>query len=767
MLNAGFVRKGLIGALILGGGLLLLSSAARMTGNFLQNSSPLIYIYNCLELQTISVNPGISSNYALANDIDCSSIPSFTPISTFSGLFDGHERTIANVNIDVTDEPAGIFAVVNNASIKNLNIKNIVVKNTTTTAAGINPQHDVGALAGRAEGDLDIQNITAENIHIEYQTFTYDYGAVGGLIGRVNGSEGTTGKISSILLNQGTVKGLSGVGGLIGRAVFVDISNTATILNVESSSHTVGGLIGEATSTHVSDSYAGAELSRNYQSLMGKVTSEGDNTGGLIGYLSDSTVTRTYAIGKITGKNHVGGLIGFNANCSSSIVKDSYWGVDSTTIQPSRQVEALDESNNCVLQEDVFNGVGLDNEKLGYQSTFENWDFAQRWSHYPYPTFPPAPITASSANSENVTEIKDCEALYNIESDSTGNYILANDIDCSEIHNFLPIKNFEGTFDGNHKTIFNVTIANLDGPSGIFATIHDGKVVNINLNNVYVSNTSTSRTEGLDHDTGALAGSVLGRSEVGYISATNITVIYTAPGPNTGATGGLIGRIRPGPVSPKVHNLHIMDGKISGTTQVGGLLGNVQGDVSVGVTITQVSSLVDVTSNGHFLGGLVGHASFMDLQDSYATAKIVLTNNEYVTEMGNVIGQPGSGYGVGGLVGNLRASKVERTYSMGKVGGVSDVGAMIGINVGCNISPVTDSYWNEDSTGIKTYREVLAYNAARTCVLTEDIFNGFPIKDSRLRDQDLYENWDFLNTWKIYSYPIHKSMVKYLASGAR
>lgn len=779
MSNVSFVYKALLGALILGGGLLLLSSAARMTGVFPQDTSPFVYIYNCVELQGIGDNP--SANYALANDIDCYSDSSiFNVIPTFSGTFNGRGKTISNVKIDVRDEPAGIFATLENASILNLNLENIVVLNTTTQERA-NLQPDTGALAGRALGVLKIENISARNLDVKHQTGLYDYGTTGGLIGRVTGNKDIPSTIENILLHQGRVEGRSRVGGLIGSAAYVNLSNISTIIDVRSwydpRDQNIGGLIGEARFLHLSDSYAGAVLTPDYGTQVGNVTSEGDNVGGLVGYLSDSKVARSYALGKISGKNHVGGLIGFNANCSASAVTDSYWGIDSTAIQPGRLVEARDEHNNCIVQEDVFNGVGLNNDKLKDRATFENWDFDQTWANepYPYATFQFVHVPSPNLHNGIVVKIKDCQSLQDIPAGTTLYYQLTNDINCYGVQ-FTPIKDFKGIFDGAGMTISNVTVSHTNGPAGIFAVIQDGEVFNLKLNNINVTNTSTSdQTGGINHNTGALAGSVFGKSQISYVKVSNVVVAYTAPGPNpyTGATGGVVGRFDTSyavgeslPVN--LFDVHITEGKVSGTSYVGGLVGyaagkNPEADDKGVIVIERVSSLVDVTGNSYYIGGLVGSASLMHLRDSYSTARIVITaSNEYITEMGNVIPQPGTGEGVGGLVGNLYASTVERTYSMGKVDGIYWVGALIGKNE-CSNYPVIGSYWNEDSTGIKYYRETLAKNERGVCALRKDTFNGEHVQDSMLRDENTYKNWNFESIWMIYPYP----MLKNFTAGAR
>ncbi len=60
----------------------------------------------------------------------------------------------------------------------------------------------------------------------------------------------------------------------------------------------VGGLIGDAANTTVSNSYA-----------IGVVTGE-DYVGGLIGEIEDSTITGSHAEGEVTGDDSLGGLFG-------------------------------------------------------------------------------------------------------------------------------------------------------------------------------------------------------------------------------------------------------------------------------------------------------------------------------------------------------------------------------------------------------------------------------------------------------------------------
>ena len=102
-------------------------------------------------------------------------------------------------------------------------------------------------------------------------------------------------------------------------------------------------------------------------------------------------------------------------------------------------------------------------------------------------------------NSTHPYEITNCTQLQEMEDDKTSEYILINDIDCSDTaawndgQGFAPIgignKLFSGKFNGNNYTISDLYI-NLPGTSyvGLFAHIKPlTEVHSVVLENIYVS----------------------------------------------------------------------------------------------------------------------------------------------------------------------------------------------------------------------------------------------------------------------------------------
>lgn len=116
---------------------------------FLKSTSSTITITNCSALMSLN---GSSSSFTLMNDIDCSTINPFNPISNFSGTFFGNNNTINNVFINTYFAHAGVFGVTSGATIRDLIFVNVSIIGTSG---------DSGALVGLAT------NTTIMNCHLK------------------------------------------------------------------------------------------------------------------------------------------------------------------------------------------------------------------------------------------------------------------------------------------------------------------------------------------------------------------------------------------------------------------------------------------------------------------------------------------------------------------------------------------------------------------------------------------------------------------------
>lgn len=121
-------------------------------------------------------------------------------------------------------------------------------------------------------------------------------------------------------------------------------------------------------------------------------------------------------------------------------------------------------------------------------------------------------------------EIHTAEDLLAVAKHPNANYILMADIDM-EGQSWTPVKNFSGTFNGNRKTISNLTItttAKNSADMGFFGQILDkGEVSYLQLANVSIQATETN-AENIGVVAGLCKGTVTGCTATGLISDTRL-----------------------------------------------------------------------------------------------------------------------------------------------------------------------------------------------------------------------------------------------------
>jgi filamentous hemagglutinin family protein len=105
----------------------------------------------------------------------------------------------------------------------------------------------------------------------------------------------------------GNVQGFRTIGGLVGYSQSAIIVNSLSSGKV-SGTQLIGGLIGEAVAG------TSVQLSSSTSQVVGNTGPDGTDVGGLIGLLSDSTVSGSFATGAVTGNANVGGLVGWLVN---------------------------------------------------------------------------------------------------------------------------------------------------------------------------------------------------------------------------------------------------------------------------------------------------------------------------------------------------------------------------------------------------------------------------------------------------------------------
>lgn len=479
------------------------------------------------------------SSFSLTEDINLAGV-AVTPVGNyffpFYGVLDGGRNKIINAVIDQSGlSYVGLFGeLYSGGQIRNLGIENV-------TVTGGN---HVGGLVGLNYGTLIncyvTGSVTGEDLY------------VGGLVG-FNGDYSTL----TACYAAGSVMGTQFVGGLAGwnYGPFISCYSTSSVSGLSY----VGGLVGE-------------------------------NAGG--------TLTKCYAAGWVSGTgNHVSGLVAAN---DGGTVTDCFWDTETSG------------------QENSEGGTGKTTEEMKTLSTFTDagWDFTDTWfmPYHRYPHLIWNKYSGGNGSEENPYQIANKENLLVLAAD-TDNYfryfiltadidligesftqaVIAPDTDNTEWYGFDGTV-FTGVFDGNGKTISNLTITGLDQDYvGLFGYVDPaGQIMNL----------------------GIVDANIQGRNWVGGLAGENdgtITSCYVTGGVSgSDHAGGLVGENLNGTII-SCYATNSVNGTIN---YIGGLVGINWG------SLTYCYSTGAVSGTGDDIGGLVGWNNgavtdcFWDIQTS-------------------------------------------------------------------------------------------------------------------------------------------------------
>lgn len=269
------------------------------------------------------------------------------------------------------------------------------------------------------------------------------------------------------------------------------------------------------------------------------------------------------------------------------------------TIKMKIPENAARVSLTCTRDHDAYNTSALDPTIEIFDETLLNYlDFEDGYYilEYPMPysqcTFELKVVGDMNTDENGNFIIKTYEDLcqmadlVNMDSEkyTKGNYILANDIDCSGKEWTAPIGTtalyyiadpdedgdwgFEGTFDGNGHIIKNLSVkgsSEKEASFGLFGTV-SGTVKNLGMENF------TYKGAGKDSRVGAVAGQILKGGEIVdcYLVNGNINTMAL---PRSGVVGGIAGANYSGTIENcYVYNLTFFAGR------EGGIVGDNYGD---------------------------------------------------------------------------------------------------------------------------------------------------------------------------------------------
>ena len=234
----------------------------------------------------------------------------WTPVSSYTGTFDGGGYTITGLIVTGSNEYAGLFGRISSGGT----VKNVILKDVQIESD--NQYGCVGGVAGNSGGNIENCSVSGS---------VSGRHTAGGVVGlHYSGSITLCG-------SSATVKGTAEVGGVAGKT-----DNSATL----TACYATGNVTFERASTI--NTFAGGVVGFNgIGSILtacyatGKVTGTGDGTGscyvgGVTGDNSSGTLTACYhATGTVNGPDGTtGGVSGrnYNASLGAPVITACYWG---------------------------------------------------------------------------------------------------------------------------------------------------------------------------------------------------------------------------------------------------------------------------------------------------------------------------------------------------------------------------------------------------------------------------------------------------------
>ena len=458
--------------------------------SWMLGSETTFYITTAQQLKRLAdeVNAGDSKSdktYLLANDIDLSGYPDWTPIGRFdppddmlpfSGVFDGQGYSITGLKISGNEDARGLFGYTYSGAIRNVVIRNPEIEG----------KDQVGALVG-------------------YQAYS---------------NQG----IKNCAVIGGKIQGRSHVGGLVGYMEESPIQNCYSTCEVVAMDFYAGGIVGDhRVVASIRNCYATGNISGTY-------------SGGIVGVAQD--VERCVALGQtVTGKSS-------NRVTDSVRISDVYaWGgmkVNGNTVTYG----AANNENGADL---VCNGGALSKQFSEIFANDDAWTYTENGlpilkvvkgeQSSELPSW-----MLSDASTIYITTAQQLKQLADEvnagDSKSGKTVLLMNDIDLSVYPNWSPIgtlnmnwsdvsRPFSGVFDGQNHTISNLTCTSAtNGYAGLFGNF-DGTVQNLILRDAQITSESnagavvSNNYGGRVLNCAMIGGSVKGKSIAGGVVCYN------------------------------------------------------------------------------------------------------------------------------------------------------------------------------------------------------------------------------------------------------
>ncbi|MFA6610034.1 MAG: GLUG motif-containing protein, partial [Candidatus Omnitrophota bacterium] len=561
------------------------------------------------------------------------------------------------------------------------------------------------------------------------------------------------------------------IGGLVGTLepyngspVFT-ISNSYATGNVSGDDY-VAGLVGylyrRSGTINITGSY--------YQT--GTITGD-QYVGGISGRATYATnITNSYcAAANITGTYMVGGLIGFTD--ANTVISNSFYNIDAVQIRGATGFVTIGGIYGSLYTDWINNGKSL---TIGNYLTLNN-------GYY------------------EISSITDFKNMMGFTWNTSYKFKLTANLDFTGL-NGLHIPYFRSQeFDGNNKTISNLTISSIYAYSfakGLFGfLLADG--TNILIKDLGVTSVSLTSTrysggligfnflygKGLTLENCYVTGSISSSDYIGgligydyqptgnsYLTINNCYSTATVNGSSGNYAGGFIGFIFNAYSVTAILNIKdsYASGAVSGRSYTGGFIGQLYTHYNSISYIKNCFASGNVTVIGaySYIGGFIGQnytryntTTYSSIDNCYTSGNVTAASGTYV---GGFIGDnytpegtaqsyvnncyatgavTGSNY-VGGFIGrNIRTAgtlTVTKSYSTGLVTGSTNKGGFIGAVSGT--VTITDCFYDSTASG------------------QSDTGKGTPKTTAEMKQQATFTNWDFTNgLWTITETVTYPSLV--------
>ena len=354
------------------------------------------------------------------------------------------------------------------------------------------------------------------------------------------------------------------------------------------------------------------------------------------------------------------------------------------------------------------------------------------------------------------------ELTRDLDFGDADSYSTMNRVVIAELRDWIPIPEFDTTFEGNEFTISNLSVMIDDDGVGLFENAEGNAVIrNISLAEVTVRGESEvgalvgefdgsviSNTHILSgnvvvtEDTGGCMIGSVGSATTISDSSANCTITGNATvGGLAGESSAVMRR------SFAIGSIMEPQSNLNDTSNVGGLVGDNEGLIqdSYAVVDIRTQSVVD-TPEFRGVGGLVGrNQSQGDIVSSYALGDVTIVGDvrtDFVGGLvGNTEGQIVSSYAVGdvnvplatqsvsigGLIGRVDGAMVDNSFATGNVEGYREVGGLIGSIGGPRVQRGFDSVVNNSYATGAVSGDAQIGGLVGNATLTGSISNSYAI----------------------------------------